>query len=64
MNAWTDDNPFCDLPHSFEFHLDYLNRFVLQAFRENDRDRFSGFLLMCWLELGRQPERGDDDDSE
>lgn len=59
---WTDDNPFCDLPHGFEFHLDYFDRFVLQTFRREDQGRFSSFVLMYWLELGRQPRREDDEE--
>jgi hypothetical protein len=47
---WTDDNPFCDLPHGFEFHLDYFDRFVLQTFRREHQGRFSFLLLVYWLE--------------
>jgi len=61
---WTDDNPFCDLPHGFEFHLDYFDRFVLQApWRRDDQAHFS-WLLTSWLQDRNQPWREGDKDEE
>lgn len=64
MNLWIDDNPFCDLPHGYEFHLDYFDRFVLQApWRRGDQAHFS-WLLTSWLENRNQPWRKSNKDEE
>lgn len=62
--SWIDDNPFHDLPHGFEFHLDYFDRFVLQApGRRSDQTHFS-WLLTSWLQDRNQPWRESDKDQE
>lgn len=49
MSPWTDDNPYSDLPHGFEFHLDYLHRFLAHPIRRNHGTGRYSELLMYWL---------------
>lgn len=63
-HRWIDDNPFCDLPHGYEFHLDYFDRFVLQApWRRGNQADF-WWLLTSWLQDRNQPWYESDKDKE